>query len=102
MDNATLNRFFSLHYVLPFVIASVALVHLYLLHLCGSGNPIGISSPMDSLPFYPYFYVKDLYSFIVFGVLFGMVVCFFPNVLGHSDNYMEANPMVTPTHIVPE
>jgi ubiquinol-cytochrome c reductase cytochrome b subunit len=77
-------------------------VHLYILHIYGSGNPLGINSKIDSLPFYPFFYVKDLYSFIIFLFCFAIIVCFFPNVLGHSDNYIEANPMVTPAHIVPE
>jgi ubiquinol-cytochrome c reductase cytochrome b subunit len=102
VDNATLNRFFSIHYLLPFVIAALALVHLYVLHIYGSGNPLGINSKIDSLSFYPYFYVKDLYSFILFLLMFALIICFFPNLLGHSDNYIEANPMVTPVHIVPE
>jgi len=102
VDNATLTRFFSIHYLLPFVIAALSLVHLYLLHIYGSGNPLGVNSKIDSLPFYPYSYVKDLYSFIVFCLTFALVVYFVPNVLGHSDNYIEANAMVTPTHIVPE
>ena len=102
VDNATLNRFFSIHYLLPFIIAALALVHLYVLHIYGSGNPLGINSKIDSLSFYPYFYVKDLYSFILFLLMFGLIICFFPNLLGHSDNYIEANPMVTPVHIVPE
>ena len=102
VDNATLNRFFSIHYLLPFIIAALALVHLYILHIYGSGNPLGINSKIDSLSFYPYFYVKDLYSFILFLLVFALIICFFPNLLGHSDNYIEANPMVTPVHIVPE
>ena len=102
VDNATLNRFFSIHYFLPFIIAALALVHLYVLHIYGSGNPLGINSKIDSLSFYPYFYVKDLYSFILFLLVFVLIICFFPNFLGHSDNYIEANPMVTPVHIVPE
>lgn len=102
VDNATLNRFFSIHYLLPFIIAALALVHLYILHIYGSGNPLGINSKIDSLSFYPYFYVKDLYSFILFILGFALIICFFPNLLGHSDNYIEANPMVTPVHIVPE
>jgi quinol-cytochrome oxidoreductase complex cytochrome b subunit len=75
---------------------------LYILHIYGSGNPLGINSKIDSLSFYPYFYVKDLYSFILFLLVFAVIICFFPNLLGHSDNYIEANPMVTPVHIVPE
>jgi ubiquinol-cytochrome c reductase cytochrome b subunit len=99
---ATLNRFFSIHYLLPFVIAALSLVHLYLLHIYGSSNPIGVNSKIDCIPFYPYCYIKDLYSFIFFLVVFVLIVFFNPNMLGHSDNYLEANPMVTPTHIVPE
>ena len=86
VDNATLNRFFSIHYLLPFIIAALALVHLYILHIYGSGNPLGINSKIDSLSFYPYFYVKDLYSFILFILVFAIIICFFPNLLGHSDN----------------
>jgi len=99
---ATLNRFFSIHYLLPFIIAALSLIHLYLLHIYGSGNPIGVNSKIDCIPFYPYCYIKDLYSFIFFLVVFVLIVFFSPNMLGHSDNYLEANPMVTPTHIVPE
>lgn len=102
VDNATLNRFFSIHYFFPFIIAALSLVHLYLLHISGSGNPLGINSKIDSLPFYPYSYIKDVYSLIIFFLVFALIVFFIPNVLGHSDNYIEANPMVTPTHIVPE
>lgn len=102
VDNATLNRFFSLHYLLPFVIAALSLVHLYLLHITGSGNPLGIHSKIDCLPFYPYSYVKDLFSFFIFLCFFSFFVFFSPNSLGHPDNYIEANSLVTPTHIVPE
>lgn len=102
VDNATLNRFFSIHYLLPFVIVVLSLLHLFLLHNVGSNNPVGINSKIDSLPFYPYSYIKDVYSFIVFLSVFALVVFFVPNVLGHSDNYIEANSMVTPIHIVPE
>ena len=91
-----------MHYLFPFIIAALSLVHLYLLHLAGSGNPIGINSKIDCLPFYPYSYVKDLYSLILFILFFSFFVFFSPNVLGHPDNYIEANPMVTPPHIVPE
>jgi ubiquinol-cytochrome c reductase cytochrome b subunit len=102
IDNATLNRFFSLHYLIPFVIAAFSLIHLAALHLHGSNNPMGIYSSVDKIDFYPYFYVKDLVGFIVFLFFFSVFVFFFPNMLGHSDNYIEANPMVTPVHIVPE
>jgi ubiquinol-cytochrome c reductase cytochrome b subunit len=102
VDNATLNRFFSLHYLLPFVIAAASLVHLAILHQDGSGNPLGISSSVDKIAMYPYFIIKDFLGLSVFVILFSVFIYFFPNVLGHSDNYIEANPMVTPTHIVPE
>jgi quinol-cytochrome oxidoreductase complex cytochrome b subunit len=102
VDQATLNRFYSLHYLLPFVIAAVTMLHLCLLHKYGSNNPLGINTDITSVPFYPYFYVKDFFSFWVF--LFGYLslVFFAPNMLGHPDNYIPANPMVTPAHIVPE
>jgi quinol-cytochrome oxidoreductase complex cytochrome b subunit len=102
VDNATLNRFFSLHYLLPFAIAGLSLLHLVLLHENGSNNPLGIESKQGRISFYPYFYVKDLYSFIVFIYIFSLFVFFMPNVLGHPDNYIPANPLVTPPHIVPE
>lgn len=102
VDNPTLNRFFSLHYTLPFIIAALALVHLALLHLDGSNNPLGVDSSVDKMPFYPYFYVKDLLGFLALMTVFMGFVFFYPNALGHSDNYIPANPMVTPAHIVPE
>ncbi len=102
VDNATLNRFFSLHYLLPFLIAGLVLVHLVLLHTNGSTNPLGIESNLDKISFYPYFYVKDLFGFICLMVLFTFFLYFYPNTLGHPDNYIVANPMVTPAHIVPE
>ena len=102
VDNATLNRFFSLHYLLPFAIAGLALVHLVLLHQNGSTNPLGIESNVDKISFYPYFYVKDLLGFVTLMAIFTFFVYFQPNTLGHPDNYIPANPMVTPAHIVPE
>lgn len=102
VSNATLNRFFSLHFVLPFVIAALVLIHLALLHKDGSNNPLGIDSSVDKIPFYPYFFVKDLFSFFVFLFVFCIVVFYYPNALGHPDNYIPADPMQTPPHIVPE
>jgi ubiquinol-cytochrome c reductase cytochrome b subunit len=102
VDNATLNRFFSLHYLMPFLIAGLVLVHLSLLHTVGSNNPLGINTNIEVISFYPYFYVKDLFAFFLFISLFSFFVFFYPNVLGHSDNYIPANPLVTPPHIVPE
>ena len=85
VDNATLNRFFSLHYLLPFVIAGLVITHLVLLHQTGNNNPLGVDTTTDKMPFYPYCYVKDLFVFISFAVFFSFVVYFYPNVLGHSD-----------------
>jgi len=102
VDNATLNRFYSLHYLLPFVIAGLVIAHLALLHQTGNNNPIGVDTTVDKMPFYPYCYVKDLFVFLSFAVFFSFVVYFYPNALGHSDNYIPANPLVTPAHIVPE
>nr|YP_010395083.1 apocytochrome b [Polyopes affinis]UQJ72524.1 apocytochrome b [Polyopes affinis] len=102
VDNATLNRFFSLHYLMPFVIAAASLIHLAILHQDGSGNPLGIDSNIDKVSMFPYFIIKDFLGMIIFIVFFSIFVYFSPNVLGHPDNYIEANPMITPAHIVPE
>jgi ubiquinol-cytochrome c reductase cytochrome b subunit len=102
VDNATLNRFFSLHYLLPFILAALICVHLMALHEHGSSNPLGINSNVDKVPFHPYFTYKDYVGFFVFGIFFAFFIYFNPNVLGHSDNYIPANPLVTPAHIVPE
>jgi ubiquinol-cytochrome c reductase cytochrome b subunit len=102
VDNPTLNRFFSLHFTLPFIIVGLVLLHLVLLHENGSNNPLGIYIKMETVPFYPYFYVKDLFGFIVLMFIFSIFVYYYPNTLGHPDNYIPANPMKTPLHIVPE
>jgi len=102
VSNATLNRFFSLHYLMPFAIVGVVIIHLALLHKDGSNNPLGINTNVDTIPFYPYYYVKDLFAFFVFAFVFAILVFFYPNLLGHPDNYIPANPLVTPAHIVPE
>lgn len=102
VDNATLNRFFSIHYLLPFIIAGLAIVHIALLHKDGSNNPLGIDSSTDKIPFFPYFYVKDLFTTLLFVTFFSIFLFYYPNLLGHPDNYIPANPMVTPAHIVPE
>jgi ubiquinol-cytochrome c reductase cytochrome b subunit len=104
VDNSTLNRFFSLHFVLPFVIVGVVILHLVALHRFGSNNPIGIDvkGSQDTLPFNPYYTIKDLFGLGIFLTLLATAVFFFPNFMGHPDNYIEANPMVTPAHIVPE
>jgi len=102
VSNATLNRFFSLHYLMPFLIAGLVLVHLSLLHKDGSNNPLGINTNVDTISFYPYFYVKDLFSFLILVLFFSFFLFFYPNLLGHADNYIPANPLSTPAHIVPE
>jgi len=102
VSNATLNRFFSLHYLLPFALAGLAVVHLIALHEHGSNNPIGVDSNIDKVPFHPYYSIKDLFGYAIFAIFFASFVFFAPNVLGHADNYIPANPMVTPAHIAPE
>ena len=102
VDNATLNRFFSLHYLLPFVIAALSIVHVIFLHEYKSNNPLGIKPVYDVVPFTPYYTVKDIFAVVAFFIFFLSFVYFSPNYLGHTDNYIPANPMVTPTHIVPE
>lgn len=103
-DNAALNRFFSLHYLLPFVIVGVVILHIWALHIPGSSNPTGVEvkSESDTVPFYPYYIAKDGWTVGAFAFLFCLVLFFFPNALGHPDNYIPANPMSTPAHIVPE
>jgi ubiquinol-cytochrome c reductase cytochrome b subunit len=110
VDNATLNRFFSLHYLLPFIIAGLVIVHIWAFHTTGNNNPTGVEvrrtskedAAKDTLPFWPYFVVKDLFALAIVLVLFFAVVSFMPNYLGDPDNYIEANPLATPAHIVPE
>ncbi|MDJ0389094.1 cytochrome b/b6 [Roseomonas sp. E05] len=104
VDNPTLNRFFSLHYLLPFVIAGVVFLHVAALHITGSNNPLGIDpkGPQDTVPFHPYYTAKDSVGMIVYFAVFAFLVFFTPNYLGHPDNYIPANPLSTPAHIVPE
>ncbi len=104
VDNPTLNRFFSLHYLLPFVIFGVVFLHVAALHITGSNNPLGIEpkGPQDTLPFHPYYTIKDSVGIVAYLALFAFLVFFMPNALGHPDNYIQANPLVTPAHIVPE
>ena len=102
VDNATLNRFFSLHYLMPFLIVGLTAIHLTLLHEEGSNNPLGNNTNIESISFYPYFYVKDLLGFWALLALLSYFVFFAPNALGHPDNYIQANALVTPPHIVPE
>ncbi len=110
VDNATLTRFFSLHYLLPFVILGLAIVHVWAFHTTGNNNPTGVEvrrtskeeAERDTVPFWPYFVIKDLFALAVILAVFFAIVGFMPNYLGHPDNYIEANPLVTPSHIVPE
>jgi len=104
VDNPTLNRFYSLHYLLPFLIVAVVMLHMVALHRFGSGNPLGIDvkGPQDSIPFHPYYTAKDAFGAGVFFIAFAGVVFFSPNLFGEPDNYIPANPLVTPPHIVPE
>jgi quinol-cytochrome oxidoreductase complex cytochrome b subunit len=104
VDNPTLNRFFPLHFVLPFVIVGVVVVHVWALHSVKSNNPLGIDmkGPQDSIPFHPYYTIKDLFGIGVFLMFYLGFVFWAPNFFGEPDNYIPANPMVTPAHIVPE
>ena len=103
VNNATLNRFFALHFLLPFVLAALVIMHLIAMHdTVGSGNPLGISGNYDRLPFAPYFVFKDLVTIFIFFIVLSVFVFFMPNALGDSENYVMANPMQTPPAIVPE
>ena len=104
VDNATLNRFFSLHYLLPFVIVGVVVLHIWALHVHGSNNPIGIATKgeQDVVPFHPYYTIKDMFGLGVFLIIFALFIFFAPNYMGHPDNYIPANSLSTPAHIVPE
>jgi ubiquinol-cytochrome c reductase cytochrome b subunit len=102
VGNATLNRFFSLHYLLPFLLAALAIVHMLTLHTHGSSNPLGISSNLDKISMHPYFIFKDLVTIYLFFLILSIIVTQYPNLMGHSDNYIPANPMSTPASIVPE
>jgi len=102
VDNATLNRFFSLHYLLPFILAGAVIAHLVSLHEVGSNNPLGISALSDKIAFHPYLWIKDVFGWLLIGFVYLAFVFYSPKTLGHPDNYVEGNPMVTPAHIVPE
>ena len=104
VDNTTLQRFFSLHYLLPFVIAGVVVLHIWALHVPGNNNPLGIDvkGPADTVPFHPYYTTKDGFWIALFLIVFSYFIFFNPNALGHADNYVPANRLVTPAHIVPE
>jgi len=104
IDNPTLNRFYSFHYLLPFIIVGVVFLHIIALHKVGSNNPVGIDLALkkEKIPFHPYYTIKDFFGFGVFFIIFGIFVFFLPNSLGHPNNYIPADPLVTPEHIVPE
>jgi ubiquinol-cytochrome c reductase cytochrome b/c1 subunit len=105
VDNPTLNRFFSLHYLLPFMIFGVVMLHVWALHVVGQNNPTGVevkNIDKDTVPFTPYATIKDTFAMVCFFVVFAWFVFYQPNFMGHADNYIEANPAVTPAHIVPE
>jgi ubiquinol-cytochrome c reductase cytochrome b subunit len=103
-DDPTLSRFYSLHYLLPFVIAGVIILHIWSIHIPGSGNPTGVDvkTPQDTIPFHPYYTAKDGVGLGIFMIALALVTFFAPNYLGHADNYIPANPLSTPAHIVPE
>nr|AML26541.1 cytochrome b [Staphylinidae sp. BMNH 1274696] len=102
VDNATLTRFFTLHFLLPFIVAALVMIHLMFLHQTGSNNPIGTNSNMDKIPFHPYFSFKDLFGFIMLLMILTLLTLINPYLLGDPDNFIPANPLVTPVHIQPE
>ena len=105
VDNPTLTRFFTLHYLLPFLILGLVVLHIWALHIPGNNNPIGIDvkkPSKDTVPFHPFIVIKDAFALLMFILIFAFFVFYSPNILGHPDNYIEANPLVTPVHIVPE
>ena len=105
VDNPTLNRFFSLHYLLPFMIAGVVVLHVWALHVVGQNNPDGVevkNVERDTVPFTPYATIKDSFAMVCFMLFYAWWIFYVPNYLGHADNYIEANPLSTPSHIVPE
>nr|CUS58612.1 TPA: cytochrome b [Podocoryna carnea] len=102
VGNATLNRFFSLHYLFPFVLAGLLIIHVVLLHTSGSNSPTGLNPNSDKIPFHIYFTTKDAYGFILLGILLSLLIFYTPNLLGDPENFINANPLVTPVHIMPE
>ena len=105
VDNPTLTRFFTLHYLIPFLILGLVVLHIWALHVPGNNNPVGIDikkPSKDTVPFHPYIVIKDGFALLMFMIVFAFFVFYTPNILGHADNYIEANPLVTPAHIVPE
>ncbi|MFP3025326.1 MAG: cytochrome b N-terminal domain-containing protein [Wolbachia sp.] len=102
VDNSTLTRFYSLHFIIPFFILSLSIVHLIFLHQTGSNNPLGLKSNIDKVPFHPYFSIKDTLGFLIIIIIFILFVIIEPYLLGDPDNFIPANPLVTPNHIQPE
>nr|YP_010178030.1 cytochrome b [Conaspidia wangi]QSZ78261.1 cytochrome b [Conaspidia wangi] len=102
IDNATLNRFFTLHFIIPFIILALTIIHLMFLHSTGSNNPLGINSNFDKIPFHPYFSFKDIFGFIIMLTTLIILILMAPNILGDPDNFIPANSLVTPPHIKPE
>ena len=105
VDNPTLTRFYALHYLIPFLILGLVVLHIWALHVPGNNNPVGIEIKKpsnDTVPFHPYIVIKDAFALLLFLIIFAFFVFYTPNILGHADNYIEANPLVTPAHIVPE
>ena len=105
VDHPTLTRFFTLHYLIPFLILGLVVLHIWALHVPGNNNPVGIDikkPSKDTVPFHPYIVIKDGFALLMFMIVFAFFVFYAPNILGHADNYIEANPLVTPAHIVPE
>lgn len=102
VDNATLTRFFTFHFILPFIVLAITIIHLLFLHETGSNNPIGLNSNIDKIPFHPYFTYKDIVGFIIIFIILILLVLISPNLLGDPDNFIPANPLVTPAHIQPE
>lgn len=102
VDNATLNRFFTFHFLLPFIITAIAIIHLLFLHQTGSNNPIGLNRNIDKIPFHPYFTIKDTVGFIIIFIILSILSLKEPYILGDPDNFTPANPLVTPVHIQPE
>lgn len=101
ISNATLNRFYSLHYLLPFILLSITIIHIISLHECGSSNPLGIKYN-NYINFHSYYTLKDILGFLLFFIFLFIFVYYYPNILNHTDNYIEADPLITPKHIVPE
>nr|YP_002735081.1 cytochrome b [Riptortus pedestris]ABZ02123.1 cytochrome b [Riptortus pedestris] len=102
VDNATLVRFFTLHFLLPFIISAMVIIHLLFLHQTGSNNPLGLNSNYDKIPFHPYFSIKDLMGMMITLTMFSLLVLLEPRILGDPENFIPANPLVTPVHIQPE